>query len=598
MTFTRLFSSLRSKLLIFSLALVVVPGLVFGFIAYESARRGLQDAVGRMLAEVAHDAAADVNGLLKREAWTVRTWAQQDLIREVSTGDREGRISRFLSSLKASDVGYVDLVCTDASGAVVAASSASFVGGIHGERPWYRATQAGKDYLVGPVTRDAHRFPVLEIASPIFDSAQPDRVIGALLGWYAWDRVAEVTRNVRKNSEAIDLDVDVVLLDEHGTVIAQAGDRTFGPLAGHNLHEAGWIAPQRSLERKRPGYVRESKVAALVGYARVKGDRAWVALAAQQPREALGPVYQMRTRLRWLLTAVLVSALGVAIVLADRTSRPLRALTAATKEIARAGAIREPVPVRSRDEIGELAAAFNTMARDLQQAQEQLVTAAKFAFVGEVAAGIAHEVRTPLGILRSSAQLFARSIPKDQPKQAELLEMMIGEVDRLDRVVASLLELARPRHPLIEPTPLTPVLSRALDFVAAQARGCGVTLERAFTDGDRSALCDPDQIYQVALNLIVNALQAMPRGGTLTVRGVCPADGRVGFEVSDTGAGIAPEIRGQIFTPFFTMREGGTGLGLALVERVVQAHRGTVTVASEVGKGTTFRVELPAAEVQ
>jgi signal transduction histidine kinase len=83
----------------------------------------------------------------------------------------------------------------------------------------------------------------------------------------------------------------------------------------------------------------------------------------------------------------------------------------------------------------------------------------------------------------------------------------------------------------------------------------------------------------------------------LTVRGVRPADDRVGFEVSDTGAGIGSEIRGQIFTPFFTMREGGTGLGLALVERVVQAHGGTVTVASEVGKGTTFRVDLPAAEV-
>jgi two-component system sensor histidine kinase HydH len=145
---------------------------------------------------------------------------------------------------------------------------------------------------------------------------------------------------------------------------------------------------------------------------------------------------------------------------------------------------------------------------------------------------------------------------------------------------------------------LSAVLTRALEFVEGQARGHGIILQRSLDPTLRAARCDPEQIYQVALNLIVNALQILPKGGVLTVRTVPGDNGRVGFEVSDNGPGIPPEARARIFTPFFTMRQGGTGLGLALVQRVVQAHQGTVSFKSVLGQGTTFRVELPTAEAK
>jgi two-component system, NtrC family, sensor histidine kinase HydH len=274
----------------------------------------------------------------------------------------------------------------------------------------------------------------------------------------------------------------------------------------------------------------------------------------------------------------------------------LRALTRATRAIARGEAPPRPVRVRSKDEIGELAVSFNTMSSDLQRAQDELLVAARFASIGEVAAGVAHEVRTPLGILRSSAQLLGRMVPKERPEAEELLGTIIGEVDRLDRVIAELLQLARPHEPLIEPTLLAPVLSRALDLVEPQAREKQLALHRELDAEQRPAQCDPDQIYQVALNLIVNAVQILRRGGSITVRTASAGNGRVAFEVSDDGPGIPADLREQIFTPFFTTRDGGTGLGLALVQRVVQAHKGRVTVASQVGRGTTFRVELPASE--
>ena len=392
------------------------------------------------------------------------------------------------------------------------------------------------------------------------------------------------------------LTVDVLVLDGHGLVIA--GTRSGkSALLGQNLRAAGWLAAQPHRPKARPSYLREPHAEALVGFARLKGPRPeWTALVMQPLREVLAPVYRMQRHLLLLLAGVLLFGLGVATLLAERMSRPLRELTRATQEIAKVGATRRAVPVRSRDEIGQLARAFNTMASDLKRAQDDLVTAAKFAFVGQVAAGVAHEVRTPLGILRSSAQILGRSLPPERADSAELVEMIVGEVDRLDRVVAGLLEIARPREPLIEPTPLGPVVTRALDFVDAQAREKGITIRRVLSADPRPARCDPVQMYQVALNLIVNALQILPAGGEITVRTLPPHDGRVSFEVSDNGPGIAPELRERIFAPFFTMREGGTGLGLALVQRIVQAHQGTVSVDSELGRGTTFRVELPAVQ--
>jgi two-component system sensor histidine kinase HydH len=589
--------SLRAKVVLFSSALVVVPGVVFGIIAYASAHRALENAVGRQLAELARDTAAEVTELIARERNNMRAWARQDVMREIVIGDLDKRISRLLVSLKESDIGYIDLLCTDAAGRVVAATNPVLLGTSQADRDGYRALADGDAFFVGSavVPDGVHR--ELELGTRIYNPDAPGSMLGTLLGWYDWDRSKALTKRIQENSTLLGIVVDILMLDDHGTVITQAGGGRFRPLLGQNLRAAGWLVAAESFPGAPPAYAREPQASALVGYARIQAPNAtWSALVIQPLGDALAPVYRMRRRLAVLLGGVLCAALGVALLLADRMSRPLRALTRATKDIARVGQAQRPVRVSSHDEIGELAQAFNTMAGELKRAQNDLVTAAKFAFVGEVAAGIAHEVRTPLGILRSSAQILGRSLRAAQPESVELVEMIVTEVDRLDRVVAGLMELARPRQPHIEPTTLSALLTRALDFVDGQARGHGIILRRSLDSTLRPARCDPEQIYQVALNLIVNALQILPRGGVLTVRTVFGDNGRVGFEVSDNGPGIPPEARDRIFTPFFTLRKGGTGLGLALVQRVVQAHQGTVSVDSVLGQGTTFRVELPTAE--
>lgn len=590
--------SLRAKLLLFSLLLVVVSGAVFGLIAFAGARLALENAVGRQLAQVAEDAADAIANALADGRKDIRGWAHQDVMQGVATGDGDGRIARFLASLKDGNARYLDLLCADGSGRVVAASNPTLVGTLHAGRDWYRSALGGREVLAGPTQSADHGRAAVEIAAPIYDSTQPGTVIGALLGLDDWNREVAIIERRQRSLLALGLKADLLILDEHGVVIGSAQHGKDAELLGQNLRAERWLSAQRSLRTRRRASLLEPAANVLVGYAPLKGARpGWRALAVQPSEEALRPLYRMAQRLALWVAAVLLAALAVAALLAERMSRPLRELTQATQEIARAGETRRSVPVRSQDEIGQLAGAFNTMASELKRAQDDLMMAAKFAFIGEVAAGVAHEIRTPLGIMRSSAQLLGRLLPRDQSKSTELVEMVIDEVDRLDRVVAGLLQLARPHEPLIEPTQLTPVLERALDFVDAQAGERSVVIHRSFVPNLRPARCDPDQIYQVALNLLVNALQILPRGGEITVRTLSTNNGRVAFEVSDNGPGIPAEIQDRIFTPFFTMREGGTGLGLALVQRVVRAHKGDVSVHSVVGRGTTFRVELPIAEV-
>jgi signal transduction histidine kinase len=587
-------SSLRSKLQLFAFLLVVVPGALLALLAYVGAREALERAEGRHLAQVGRDTLDEIAEAISDGRKDLRGWARQDLMRDVIIGDLDKRISRFLHSLVASGAPYRELFCVDRTGRVVAASDPGLLGALLESQRAVRVALEGRRFLAGTVTSAAGR-PAIEIAVPIADPDRPEAVIGALVGRYDWHHAVGLVDRIRRSLLTYGMTIDVVILDRDGAVIGESWRDDLAAEEPERLRLVAATTARQLAPRPRHGFLKVARAGMLVGYDRREDERlGWTALVMEPLAQALAPVARMRARLEAALGVVLLGGLAIATLWAARMSRPLRELTRATVTLARPGEAPRPVTVRSRDEIGALATAFNAMGTALAHAQEDLLTAEKFAFVGEVAAGIAHEVRTPLGIMRSSAQMLARLPPPDQAETTELATMIVGEVDRIDRVVAGLLELARPRQPKMEPTTLAPVLGRALDFVDGQAREQGVTIRRELDATPGPARCDPEQLYQVALNLIVNALQVVPRGGHITVRTLPRRDGHVGFAVVDDGPGIAPELLDRIFAPFFSRREGGTGLGLALVQRMVQAHQGTVTVDSVVGRGTTFRVELPA----
>jgi signal transduction histidine kinase len=582
--------SLRTKLLIFVAALVLLPGSIYAVIAVTSARTALTRAVGRQLAQEARNTADRLAASLRAERESLASFAKQDVMREIRVGDLDKRISSVLASLSRGNPSHLDLLVLDRDDRVVAASNPALLG---------RRQDALLGFddgpgIRGPVASRLYGRPILRFSTPVPDPDVPTASLGRLVAFSDWARETAVTARVRANLATAGVDADVVILDAAGVVIGGAprpeGRWRVGSTlrlsgsgavasddeaAGRTDREAGILYGQAPFPRDLPG---------------------WSVVVSQPLAEALAPARHTAGLLGLTLAGVLLVALALALVAARRVTRPLAELTVAADAIGRGDApASSPVPVRSHDEIGTLATAFNRMSEALGRAERELVDAAKFAFVGELAAGVAHEVRTPLGVLQSSAQLLERSLGPTDSEAAELLQLLRDEVHRIDRIVSGLLELGRPRSMRVEASPLGQIVFHAVDFAEAQAREKNVMVRRQPAVPDPVVLCDPELIYQVALNLLVNAIQILPPGGTVDVTVSAAHDGYAAFAVHDDGPGIPSDLRERIFEPFFTRREGGSGLGLTFVRRVVQEHRGRIAVDGAPGRGTTFRVELPAA---
>lgn len=255
---------------------------------------------------------------------------------------------------------------------------------------------------------------------------------------------------------------------------------------------------------------------------------------------------------------------------------------------------------RRGDEVGELAGAFNRMMDELEDAQKrdgvrqfQLAHTEKMAAVGTLAAGVAHEVNNPLaGILACIENLDA------SVNDPEMVQRYLGLIRdgllRIERTIQNLLDFSRAREMTLEMTSINHNVRHVLEMISYQVKSQDIRIELKLSPEELTVLADHFQMEQLFLNLILNAIQAMPEGGTLLIRtGV--VDGFLVAEVADNGVGISPEIQKRIFDPFFTTRDvgEGTGLGLTVSDTIVRAHGGSIEVESEENRGTVFRFRLP-----
>ncbi|RJQ77910.1 MAG: PAS domain-containing protein [Desulfobacteraceae bacterium] len=256
-------------------------------------------------------------------------------------------------------------------------------------------------------------------------------------------------------------------------------------------------------------------------------------------------------------------------------------------------------PIMDEDKKSPYTGAVITL-RDLteiKRLQEKVRRSERLAAVGELAAGVAHEVRNPLSSIRGFAQ-FLKHVLRERPKEREYAELMVKEVDRIDNVVTNLLSFARPVHPEPAPTDISGMLNHTVRLVQADANLRNVTIGVVVPHGLEKINLDGNQITQVMLNLILNALQAVDMGGDVSVEARGAGSEILALSVEDDGPGIPPDELKRIFDPFYTTREKGTGLGLAIVQMIVENHGGEITVMSPVPgkrKGCRITVHLPIA---
>ena len=314
-------------------------------------------------------------------------------------------------------------------------------------------------------------------------------------------------------------------------------------------------------------------------------------------------VLQVRDIARNTALVALLLLLGNSVLTAiyvETLIRPILGLNETMKRAGR-GDLTTRAAVRRGDEVGELAGAFNRMMDELEEARElertrqsQLAHTEKMVAMGTLAAGVAHEVNNPLaGILTCLETL--RASPDDLELRDRYLELVEDGIRRISHTIQTLLDFSRPREMRPEPTSINHNLHHVAELVDYHLRKTGIQVRFELDDEDPTVMADHFQMEQLFLNLVLNAMQAMARGGVLTLR-TRLRSGRVVAEVRDTGEGIPEGIRDRIFDPFFTTRTvgEGTGLGLAVSYSIVSAHGGTIEVESTVGRGSTFRVILPA----
>ena len=299
--------------------------------------------------------------------------------------------------------------------------------------------------------------------------------------------------------------------------------------------------------------------------------------------------------------------------------RPLREMVWATRKIAE-GDLSLELSISSRDEIGQLAESFNHMlvrlkqarqeledygrtleekveqrSRQLRKIQAQLMQSEKLASLGRLASGVAHEINSPLTGILTFAHLLMRRL-KDHPELKHELELIVRETTRVSAIVRGLLDFARESKPQKRPCNINELILQTLSLVEHQAVFHDIRIVKSLDPQVPMILADANQIQQVFMNILLNAADAMPAGGVLTITSdLIPEDSFVQVRFSDTGTGIPEKNLNRIFDPFFTTKadKKGTGLGLAVSYGIIDRHRGQIEVQSEEGKGTTFIIKLP-----
>jgi len=318
----------------------------------------------------------------------------------------------------------------------------------------------------------------------------------------------------------------------------------------------------------------------------------------------------MERKALWIFLAVTFGGLAVSTAtcffLARTIMQPMTSLVRATENLAR-GNLQERVELdRAPPEIAVLGKAFNTMVASIrerdeqlqQQTQEELMRSDRLAMIGQLAAGVAHEINNPLG----SILLFSRLLLQQAPREGvmrENLHRIEKETKRCHTIVQSLLEFARQREPQVELLHVNGILDSTVQLFESQFLFHNIEVVRDYQPDLPQVRADPAQVQQVFMNIIINAADAMKGKGTLTITTrSADADKQVVISISDTGCGIPPEDIERIFDPFFTTKGvgHGTGLGLSLSYGIIQRHGGSLRVNSEVGVGTTFVAVLPASE--
>lgn len=367
-------------------------------------------------------------------------------------------------------------------------------------------------------------------------------------------------------------------------------------------------AVKELLSKMKPGVIEfenQEGILILAAFAPIV-ETGWGVVVRQPASESYAFAEHIR-KTHWIFLACgVVMALGFGFLLAGYYLRPISELTHAVQKVTQ-GDLNITIEPKTRDEVGELAKGFNEMTlalkkhlrkieeshKNVLESQMHLARSEKLASVGQLAAGLAHEINNPINVIMGFSEMLLKQLGPDHPKR-NYVEEIDREANRCGKLVQTLLRFARQKEMVFEKCNINNIVDDVLLLVRDRSENSGIVVNYQPDKNIHHINGDEDQLKQVILNIVLNACQAMPKGGELTIRTEnFQANGSVAIRVSDSGLGIKPENRDKIFSPFFTTKDQGTGLGLAVSYAIVEQHGGKIIVESVSPHGATFIVVLP-----
>ncbi len=467
---------------------------------------------------------------------------------------------------------------------------------------------------------------MLKAAAPLIDEKQ--EVVGVLYGGILLNRNYDIVDRVKetvfkgekyKGRETGTATIFQGDLRVSTNVTTERGDRAIGTRLSAEVKTA--VLEEGRAWNDRAFVVRDWYITAYEPIRNSSGQIIGILYAGTLERPYVDTASRVMLTFTFLASLCVLFLLIILYFSTTRIIKPLQRMVSATHQIAD-GDLNHKVEIRSQDEIGELASAFNQMTeklksankelvdwgmtlekkveertRELVEMQARLIQSEKLASLGKLAAGIAHEINNPLGGVLIYTHLLLEDTDKDS-NQYENLKKIVKQTTRCKDIVKGLLEFSRPKEPEMVPTDIHEILNRALAIFEPQALFQNIKVQKEFLEVPR-VIADGSQLQQVFTNIISNAAEAMAGSGILTIRTSLEKEtGLIKIDFSDTGHGIKPEDMKRLFEPFFTTKEvgKGTGLGLAISYGIVQKHQGSIEVRSEIGKGSTFTIILPINE--
>lgn len=589
--------TIRYTLLFSYLLISLTSVLLITLMIFAHLRETLHAEIEQKLQAQAATVMQHIDTTLFERMQNITTWSRLDIMQEIRTRDVDKRLSQFLDELHIGYDGvYQQLLVTNQMQEIIASSDQQLLQRtLPPLQPWLHVSLNTQTLSLLPLDIDNNR---LNFAITIPDNFQTG-ALGRLYTSFDWREIfGLLTAPFDTGSTAVmQRSSYAVLVDEQLRVIAQSEGLNIPPFTALPAH---WpIQANNGAFHTHLDFLDNRDV--LIGYAQSTGYRnfdgfGWRVLIIQTNKDALASIWQLwKTLLLFLSLALLLGAL-ISFWISAKIANPIIKLTEFTRDFMQ-GKQQIPPILKASGEIAELNRQFGQMIDNLEQSRQDVVRVAKLAVIGEMAASMAHEVRTPLGILRSSAQMLQRETGISAVGQ-EMLGFLLSESERLKTLVSTLLECARPKLPDFAEHDINAIIEHSCTLISAQVDNKQLNLTLALTAEKLLCRCDRDQLIQVILNLIINAIQHTPAKGEILVSTQLQAKGRkqpeqIHIRIHDTGIGVADEYKTAVFDPFFTRRESGIGLGLTVVQQIVLAHQGSIFITDNPSGGACFHVLLP-----